>query len=102
MDLRSSRESTDNSTPTSKKIVETIMVNACSSPDWSTSKTEKNLIESYGASPLQLESLRKRLVAVPFHLFTGEGGSDEFQRRLKKLLDTKMNGRNQNQKKKNK
>jgi tRNA-dihydrouridine synthase len=65
-------------------------------------ETEESLIESYGASPLQLESLRKRLVAVPFHLFTGEEGSDEFQRRLKKLRDTKMNGRNQNQKKKNK
>ena len=65
-------------------------------------ETEESLIESYGASLLQLESLRKRLVAVPFHLFTGEEGSDEFQRRLKKLRDTKMNGRNQNQKKKNK
>jgi tRNA-dihydrouridine synthase len=62
-------------------------------------ETEESLIESYGASPLQLESLRKRLVAVPFHLFTGEEGSDEFQRRLKKLRDTKMNGRNQNKKK---
>jgi hypothetical protein len=65
-------------------------------------EAEESLVESYGASPSQLESLRKRLVAVPFHLFTGEDGSDEFQRRLKKLRDTKMGGRNQNHKKKNK
>ena len=64
--------------------------------------TEEALIESYGASPSQLESLRKRLVAVPFHLFTGEEGSDEFQRRLKKLKDTKMGGGRHNPKKKNK
>lgn len=64
--------------------------------------TEETLVESYGASPSQLESLRKRLVAVPFHLFTGEEGSDEFQRRLKKLRDTKIGGRDQNHKKKNK
>ncbi len=63
---------------------------------------EESLIESYGASPSQLESLRIRLVAVPFHLFTGEVGSDEFQRRLKKLKDTKIGNVNQNQKKKNK
>ncbi len=65
-------------------------------------ETEENLVESYGASPSQLESLRKRLVAVPFHLFTGEEGSDAFQRRLKKLRDTKIGGRNENSKKKNK
>ena len=65
-------------------------------------ETEESLIKSYGANIVQLESLRKRLVAVPFHLFTGEAGSDEFQRRLKKLRDTKIGGRNQNQKKKNK
>ena len=63
---------------------------------------EETLIESYGASPSQLESLRIRLVAVPFHLFTGEDGNDEFQRRLKKLKDTKIGNINQNQKKKNK
>eukprot|EP00535_Pseudo-nitzschia_heimii_P000142 CAMPEP_0197182316 /NCGR_PEP_ID=MMETSP1423-20130617/6316_1 /TAXON_ID=476441 /ORGANISM="Pseudo-nitzschia heimii, Strain UNC1101" /LENGTH=512 /DNA_ID=CAMNT_0042632725 /DNA_START=185 /DNA_END=1723 /DNA_ORIENTATION=+ len=63
---------------------------------------EESLIESYGTNISQLESLRNRLVAVPFHLFTGEDGSDEFQRRLKKLRDTKIGGRNQNQKKKNK
>lgn len=63
---------------------------------------EESLLEAYGASPSQLESLRIRLVAVPFHLFTGENGSDEFQRRLKKLKDTKIGNTNQNQKKKNK
>ena len=63
---------------------------------------EESRIESYGASPSQLESLRIRLVAVPFHLFTGEEGSDEFQRRLKKLKDTKIGNVNQKQKKKNK
>ena len=63
---------------------------------------EEELLKSYGANPLQLESLRRRLVAVPFHLFTGEEGSDEFQRRLKKLRDTKIGGTNQNQKRKNK
>ncbi len=65
-------------------------------------ETEENLVLSYGASPSQLESLRKRLVAVPFHLFTGEEGSDEFQRRLKKLRDTKIGGTNEDPKKKNK
>lgn len=59
-------------------------------------ETEESRIESYGVSPSQLESLRKRLVAVPFHLFTGEEGSDEFQRRLKKLRDTKIGESNQN------
>jgi len=63
---------------------------------------EEELLKSYGANPSQLEYLRRRLVAVPFHLFTGEEGSDEFQRRLKKLRDTKIGRTNQFQKKKNK
>ena len=50
-------------------------------------KEEEERIADYGASPKQVEALRRRLIAVPFHLFVGEAGSDEFQRRLKKLRD---------------
>jgi hypothetical protein len=48
---------------------------------------EEERIESYGASSATMETLRRRLVAVPFHLFVGEEGSDEFQRHLKKLRE---------------
>lgn len=48
---------------------------------------EEARFAAYGASPQVLETLRRRLVAVPFHLFTGEDGSDKFQRHLKKLRE---------------
>ena len=48
---------------------------------------EEERIQSYGASHATMENLRRRLVAVPFHLFVGEEGSDEFQRHLKKLRE---------------
>ena len=48
---------------------------------------EEDRLENLGASARQLEALKRRLIAVPFHLFTGERGSDIFQRRLTKLKD---------------
>jgi len=48
---------------------------------------EEICMKDLGASAQQMEKLRKRLIAVPFHLFTGEDGSDAFQRRIKKLRD---------------
>jgi tRNA-dihydrouridine synthase len=48
---------------------------------------EEERIRICGSSSSAIESLRRRLVAVPFHLFVGEEGSDEFQRRLKKLRE---------------
>ena len=54
---------------------------------------EEARIMSYGASAAQLEYLRRRLIAVPYHLFTGEQGSDAFQRRIQKLLN-KVNNQN--------
>ncbi|CAB9521836.1 dihydrouridine(20/20a) synthase [Seminavis robusta] len=33
-----------------------------------------------------LVALRRRLVAVPFHLFAGEVGNEEYQRRIRKLV----------------
>jgi len=48
---------------------------------------EEERLASYGVPPQVMESLRRRLVAVPFHLFTGEDGSDHFQRHLKKLRE---------------
>jgi hypothetical protein len=32
-----------------------------------------------------LAALRRRLVAVPFHLFVGEDGNDAYQRRIRKM-----------------
>ena len=48
---------------------------------------EEEKMQGFQVSPTFLEELRKRLVAVPFHLFVGEEGSDDFQRRLKKLRE---------------
>jgi tRNA-dihydrouridine synthase len=48
---------------------------------------EEFRVTSMGVSSLYLENMRKRLIAVPFHLFSGEVGSDVFQRQLKKLRD---------------
>ena len=47
--------------------------------------TEEERMSSYGASIDTIAKLRRRLVAVPFHLFMGEDGNDAFQRRVKKL-----------------
>jgi len=38
------------------------------------------------ATPRALMALRRRLVAVPFHLFVGEEGNDRYQRRIRKLV----------------
>jgi len=46
---------------------------------------EEDRLLSMGASKGTMGVLRRRLIAVPFHLFMGEEGSDAFQRRLKKL-----------------
>lgn len=46
---------------------------------------EEERIMLMGASEGTMDVLRRRLIAVPFHHFTGEEGSDDFQRRLKKL-----------------
>ena len=54
---------------------------------------EEDRLASYGASPQVMENLRRRLVACPFHLFTGEDGSDKFQRHLKKLREKSRNVR---------
>jgi tRNA-dihydrouridine synthase A len=51
---------------------------------------EEERMVSLGASPETIDILRRRLVAVPFHLFVGEDGSDAFQRRLKKLMSKTM------------
>ena len=48
---------------------------------------EEARLANLTASATQMEKLRRRLIAVPFHLFVGEDGSDKFQRRLKKLKD---------------
>jgi tRNA-dihydrouridine synthase A len=46
---------------------------------------EEERMSSLGASLESIDTLRRRLVAVPFHLFVGEDGNDAFQRRVKKL-----------------
>lgn len=51
---------------------------------------EEERMISLGGSPESIEILRRRLVAVPFHLFVGEKGSDAFQRRVKKLTSRSM------------
>jgi tRNA-dihydrouridine synthase len=48
---------------------------------------EEDRIVSYGASQQHIENLRRRLIAVPYHLFVGENGSDKYQRRIIKLKD---------------
>ena len=46
---------------------------------------EEERLMDMGVSASTIEVLRRRLIAVPFHLFAGEEGNDDFQRRLKKL-----------------
>lgn len=46
---------------------------------------EEDRLVNMGASVQAMHDLRRRLIAVPFHLFMGEEGNDAFQRRLKKL-----------------
>mmetsp|Transcript_28009 Transcript_28009/g.31454 ORF Transcript_28009/g.31454 Transcript_28009/m.31454 type:complete len:114 (-) Transcript_28009:132-473(-) len=43
------------------------------------------MIYSYCISSRQIESLRRRLIAVPYHLFVGEQGNDEYQRCISRL-----------------
>lgn len=47
--------------------------------------TEEDRLMSMGVAAGTIEVLRRRLIAVPFHLFVGEDGNDDFQRRIKKL-----------------
>ena len=47
------------------------------------------LVQRHSLSIEYVSELRKRLAAVPFHLFTGEEGSDAFQRIIKKLAPSK-------------
>jgi tRNA-dihydrouridine synthase len=51
---------------------------------------EEEHLSSLDASPESIDILRRRLVAVPFHLFVGENGNDVFQRRVKKLTSRSM------------
>jgi len=52
--------------------------------------SEERRVVSLGASAGQLDLLRRSLVAAPFHLFTGEEGSDAYQRRIRKLASRKL------------
>mmetsp|Transcript_12876 Transcript_12876/g.23299 ORF Transcript_12876/g.23299 Transcript_12876/m.23299 type:complete len:586 (+) Transcript_12876:150-1907(+) len=47
--------------------------------------TEEDRLMSMGVAAGTIEVLRRRLIAVPFHLFVGEDGNDDFQRSIKKL-----------------
>lgn len=46
---------------------------------------EEERMAALHISPRLLQSLRKHLIAVPFHLFIGEDGNDAFQRQIRKL-----------------
>ena len=48
-------------------------------------ETEERRFQNIGDAPGGLESARRKLAGVPFHLFVGEDGSDAYQRRLRKL-----------------
>ena len=46
---------------------------------------EEERVRSMGVNINSLAALRRRLVAVPFHLFVGETGNTAYQRRIRKL-----------------
>jgi len=46
---------------------------------------EEDRVRSMGVNVNSLAALRRRLVAVPFHLFVGETGNNVYQRRIRKL-----------------
>ena len=46
---------------------------------------EEERVRSMGVNINSLAALRRRLVAVPFHLFVGETGNTVYQRRIRKL-----------------
>jgi len=46
---------------------------------------EEDRVKSMGVNINSLAALRRRLVAVPFHLFVGERGDNVYQRRIRKL-----------------
>jgi len=46
---------------------------------------EEDRVRSMGVNVNSLAALRRRLVAVPFHLFVGEAGNNVYQRRIRKL-----------------
>jgi tRNA-dihydrouridine synthase A len=48
---------------------------------------EEERVQSLGIGTVEMESLRRKLAAVPFHLFAGEEGSNQYQRRIRKLIN---------------
>ena len=46
---------------------------------------EEDRVRSMGININSLAALRRRLVAVPFHLFVGERGDNVYQRRIRKM-----------------
>lgn len=49
-------------------------------------KREEERVKALGATDGDILNLRQRLVAVPFQLFAGEDGSNQYQRRIRKLI----------------
>lgn len=47
---------------------------------------EEDRVRSMGININSLAALRRRLVAVPFHLFVGERGDNVYQRRIRKMV----------------
>lgn len=47
---------------------------------------EEQRVIGLGANSNSMDALRRRLVAVPFNLFSGEDGNDRYQRRIRKLV----------------
>ena len=47
---------------------------------------EEQRVKAMGVNIASLAALRRRLVAVPFHLFVGEEGNDGYQRRIRRLV----------------
>lgn len=47
---------------------------------------EEERVKSLGATDGNILNLRQSLVAVPFQLFAGEDGSNQYQRRIRKLI----------------
>eukprot|EP00587_Corethron_hystrix_P005116 CAMPEP_0113299080 /NCGR_PEP_ID=MMETSP0010_2-20120614/1258_1 /TAXON_ID=216773 ORGANISM="Corethron hystrix, Strain 308" /NCGR_SAMPLE_ID=MMETSP0010_2 /ASSEMBLY_ACC=CAM_ASM_000155 /LENGTH=479 /DNA_ID=CAMNT_0000152243 /DNA_START=445 /DNA_END=1884 /DNA_ORIENTATION=+ /assembly_acc=CAM_ASM_000155 len=48
---------------------------------------EEQRVKALGVSIPSLAALRRKLVAVPFHLFVGEECNDVYQRRIRKLIN---------------
>jgi tRNA-dihydrouridine synthase len=48
---------------------------------------EEERVQTLGIGTVEMETLRRKLAAVPFHLFAGEEGSNQYQRRIRKLVN---------------